>query len=316
MSSLEEVIACPYDHGSLTRGEGGYRCGRCAKLYPITQDVVNFLAHDDAFRQLSYEIPWHPVPSDSAVTRVVSRFRAGPIYPRLLVTSDYFSFSLEREIYRSCRLAGSMLDIGCREGTNLLYCRHSQRGIGVDVDLKAVSFANEISPANCHAVLASGTRLPLADAGFDLVLCIDVIEHILDYPLLIEEIARTSHSGARLILSTPSGDVAPNPYELHHKHFTAREIHELLRADFTDVEVRSIVRNCDVRKHYWHFREKFPKSKLIAVPINALTNLAYWAKGYQKPDAFQRADVTDATLIVMATRRASALRVSGSTRSR
>ena len=303
IKALESVIVCPYDRSHLKKCDGYYECVTCSKRYPLLDGIINFLAHDESFPNLSYEIPWHQVPELNTPNKLLSKIRKLPIYPRLLLTSDHFSFTLERWVYHAMQRSKAVLDIGCREGTNLQYGSYADICVGIDVDLEAVRYAYVMSAHNAHTLLASGTRLPFTDKSFDLIVCIDVIEHILEYAEVFKEMARVSKHNAQLIISTPSGDVVPKPYPLHHKHFTQDELLTLIGHDFLITKAITVVRNCMVRKFYWSFLNKFSTNRLLTLPLNILSNCLYYLFGYHLQKSYMRSDVTDATFIIKATRR-------------
>jgi hypothetical protein len=91
----------------------------------------------------------------------------------------------------------SILEIG----SGLLGLGEFWRGSFVGVDMEFDGAPTE----QMVAVKASGTRLPFEDASFDLVLCLDVLEHV--DPELREEVVGESARVARryLILGFPTG---------------------------------------------------------------------------------------------------------------
>lgn len=299
---LLELLVCPYDHRELKDERPlGLSCGTCKRTFPVINGIINFLAYDDSFMELRYDLPHHPVASVNAKNRLFALVRRLPIYHRLLVTSDHFSFVLERYLYKAVKKHKTVLDVGCREGTNLLYCGSSNNAcVGIDIDLKSAHFAQQMSAPNAFGLLASGTQLPFADRSFDLVICCDVIEHVEEYEVLVKEMARVTQPQGELVLSTPDGDVRPKPAPYHVRHFRSNELVNMIEPAYSQLRLRSIVRNCQAKAPFWAFQDQYPTSRWLSIPLNAWTNLRYYLQGYNRPSGFRRRDVTDSTFILTA----------------
>ncbi|MGH9477333.1 MAG: glycosyltransferase [Terriglobales bacterium] len=66
----------------------------------------------------------------------------------------------------------------------------------------------------CAPVQADGCNLPFAAAAFDLIVCMEVFEHIPDGGALLAEIARVAAPGALLLLSAPNYCNAFLPFKI------------------------------------------------------------------------------------------------------
>lgn len=98
---------------------------------------------------------------------------------------------------------GRVLDLGCAFGfATLRLARKGYETVGVDNSARYIWWARRRHPKGEY-LLASADALPLADASFDAVLLLDVLEHVPDEAGVIREIQRVLKPGGTLILSVP-----------------------------------------------------------------------------------------------------------------
>lgn len=90
-----------------------------------------------------------------------------------------------------------LLDAGAGEG-RFRACFAQQRYIGVDLAIGSATW--DYGALDAVADLAC---LPLADATFDAVLCIQTLEHVPEPARVLAELARVLRPGGRLYLSAP-----------------------------------------------------------------------------------------------------------------
>ncbi len=138
-----------------------------------------------------------------------------------------------------------VLDIGCGTGYGTLeLARTASAAVGIDVSLEAVSYARSTySASNLRYVTASCTRLPFPNRSFDLAVAFEVIEHLEDWPQLLEEVRRILSPGGQFIVSTPNKRYyqesrklhGPNPFHVHE--FEPEEFSAALRQVFPHVLV-------------------------------------------------------------------------------
>lgn len=142
------------------------------------------------------------------------------------------------------RTDGLVLDVGGRDGRTMSELG-VERGVLVDVELSPRS--SSVSYAK-----GSGTSLPIADGAADVVISLDVIEHVDDDAALVAELVRVLRPGGQLVLTTPHEDirVLPGPAQKfidrswgHHRvpGYRPERIAELLTAaGASDVDVEEV----------------------------------------------------------------------------
>ncbi|MBW3651074.1 MAG: class I SAM-dependent methyltransferase, partial [Actinobacteria bacterium] len=96
----------------------------------------------------------------------------------------------------------SVLEVGVGEGdvSERVRSRYPAASV-VGVDLPDETLAAEWAQRNLHNAFASASRLPFADRRFDLVLAIEVLEHVPDPAAALTEIARVAKDA--VVLSVP-----------------------------------------------------------------------------------------------------------------
>ena len=90
---------------------------------------------------------------------------------------------------------GSLLDLGCGIGQNLLDCALPPETLacGVDIDAEALAFGRRLAPQLC-LVCARGERLPFQDHSFDVVMA-RVSLPFMHLPSALREVARVVKPG-------------------------------------------------------------------------------------------------------------------------
>ncbi len=98
---------------------------------------------------------------------------------------------------------GKVADVGCAFGfATLLLARKGYQTVGIDSSPHYIAWARGRHPQGEY-LLCSAEALPLADASFDGVLLLDVLEHVVDQTAVIGEVRRVLKPGGTLILSVP-----------------------------------------------------------------------------------------------------------------
>jgi SAM-dependent methyltransferase len=148
-------------------------------------------------------------PSDSL--REIYERRGGEDYAEPFTPDPALDrkFAVLSEEIRGLLPVGAYLDAGCGDG-RFLAARPAvgpvpSRVVGVDIADSILATARRAAASvGLEAELVRGNleRLPLADGEFDLVVSIQVLEHLLDPAAGIRELARVLRPGGTLLLST------------------------------------------------------------------------------------------------------------------
>jgi SAM-dependent methyltransferase len=125
---------------------------------------------------------------------------------------------------------GRALDVGCGDG-RLSAELDPDELTAADVSAVALERARSRLPGARLVELEPDAPLPLGDAGFDVVLCAETIEHVRDVQLLLSEIRRVLRPGGTLALTTPANlpvGPRPDPLSPHLRQFTRRSLSRVL----------------------------------------------------------------------------------------
>lgn len=157
-----------------------------------------------------------------------------------------------------------LLDVGCGTGAFTIgAARLGYRALGLSWDERNQRVARHRAVL-CHAVTAEfeicdvrqlDTRDDLVST-FDVAICLETIEHILDDRKLVRDISRTLKPGGRLLLTTPNVDY--------------RAITESDNGPFSTYE------------DGWHVRRGYDADQLAGIAIDAglTVDSISWCSGY------------------------------------
>jgi ubiquinone/menaquinone biosynthesis C-methylase UbiE len=158
---------------------------------------------------------------------------------------------LETRLHDAGRGEGRLLDLGSGDGA--LAGRLAEQGAlvtGVDPSAAATERAREAHPDMTWALPEEDGRLPVPDASFDVVTCVNVLQHVADTQMLMSEARRVLVSGGLFVAAVPHhgrlrGAVTVltsferhfDPLEPVLRFYTARSLQALLEAfAFEDIE--------------------------------------------------------------------------------
>lgn len=158
-----------------------------------------------------------------------------------------------------------ILDVGCGDRP---YREIFPGAVGLDV------------PANPLADLhGSIDAIPVEDASFDLVLCLQVLEHVPDPQAAIRELRRVVRPGGRVLLSTHGVyPFHPNPEDLWRWTHRGLERLFLTNAEWTSVTVRAGAGTAStvamLVAHVLDLALKRAHARVLGAPVVACLNAA------------------------------------------
>jgi glycosyltransferase involved in cell wall biosynthesis/SAM-dependent methyltransferase len=130
-------------------------------------------------------------------------------YPRVEDHAQLLAHCEARLHFAAHFVAGAeVLEAGCGSGvgTKLLLAAGAAHVVGLDYNPEALALARSRAAdprAEYHQWDLNQTPLPLADGRFDVVVCLEVLEHVREQRALLAELRRVLKPGGRLIVSVP-----------------------------------------------------------------------------------------------------------------
>ncbi|RLE25907.1 MAG: hypothetical protein DRJ61_03120 [Acidobacteria bacterium] len=127
-----------------------------------------------------------------------------------------------------------VLDAGCGTGITLQHLAQFGQAFGVDNEPVALDFCKMRKER--RLTCAALEDLPYPDGAFDVVTCLDVIEHIEDDERAVAEVCRVIRPGGLLALTVPAFQSLWSDHDVinHHKRrYRRRQIRQLLGEGFT-----------------------------------------------------------------------------------
>ena len=161
----------------------------------------------------------------SRVRKRLESLQATPLHPQWLA----HRLRSRRDNWLAGRAQGEVLDIGCADGSIRRGLSNTRSYLGLDYPGTAFGLYGTRPD-----VLGDAASLPLADARFDTVMMLDVLEHLPRPELALAEARRVLRPGGRLLITIPFA------YPLHdlphdYQRFTEPGLRHRLAAAGLDV---------------------------------------------------------------------------------
>ena len=200
VSTLAARAVCPAcDSSPLLPESDVLRCGSCGATWPVESQAPLIVRLDRAGTGVG--VPFVAAPTSPSrwrrlVHRLLSRYDAR-FAPEVPVIAD----ARLDMIVAACHRAGEqpdVLDVGGGKGRWRQAVPADARYVVLDV----VEPADLALPPSVAYVVASAERLPFAPESFDIVLMFEVLEHLREPAVALQEAARVLRPNGVLVLST------------------------------------------------------------------------------------------------------------------
>lgn len=177
---------------------------------------------------------------------------------RIIPNTEHLGFTFNRhlvvyEFAKQYTVGKSVVDCGCGEGYgSKIISSAAAKVVGVDVDQKTIARATQKyqRPNLSFQAADLEKRIPIQSDSVDVVICLQVIEHLQHPKALLQEVYRILRKGGQLIISTPNMKTfSPTGVELdpyHYIEYTQETFNALLQPIFSAIEYFHVTGNATV----------------------------------------------------------------------
>jgi SAM-dependent methyltransferase len=221
----------------------------------------------------------------SRMRRLVDLARRTPLHPQWLLGCEPTAATELRGI-----VSGRVLDIGCADRWVERELQPACQYVGLDHPA-----TGRLMYGARPDLFADAARLPFADASMDVVVMLEVLEHLRFPREALAEAARVLRPGGRLLLSMPflyPIHDAPHDYQRFTAHGLAREIEaiglrlERLEPRLTALETAGLIANLALGGVIAQaLKQRRPAAALapLFAPAILAVNLSCWLLGRLLP---------------------------------
>ena len=118
-----------------------------------------------------------------------------------------------------------ILNVGCGPGRSSEYLSKFGEVTSIEYDKFCCEFASK--KTGLEIINGSITELPFSDNSFDLVCAFDVIEHVEDDQLAVNELKRVTKNDAQIVITVPAFMSLWSHHDVINHHFRRYKINEV-----------------------------------------------------------------------------------------
>ena len=168
---------------------------------------------------------------------------------------------------------GDVLELGCGEGRGIdIILKKSKSFTAID---KISVVTERLSKKYKNEKFISSSFPPLInieDNSFDTIVTFQVIEHINNDNLFVEEIYRILRPGGKALITTPNIEMTLTRNPWHIREYTSRQLQDLAAKFFTKITMKGITGNDKIKKYYEENKKSVSKFKRLDI-LNLEKNL-------------------------------------------
>jgi len=161
---------------------------------------------------------------------------------------------------------GNVLELGCGEGRGIdIILKKSKSFTAIDKISELTDKLSEKYPDHTFISSSFPPFKNINDNSFDTLISFQVIEHIKNDKLFIEEIYRILKPGGKALISTPNIKMTLTRNPWHVREYTSEELKELVSRNFDKIIIKGISGNDRVKKYYKENKNSVMKFKRLDI---------------------------------------------------
>ena len=180
---------------------------------------------------------------------------------------------LSAYVFAEKYINGDVLELGCGEGRGIdIILKKSKSFTAID---KISEVTERLSKKYKNEKFISSSFPPLInieDNSFDTIVTFQVIEHINNDNLFVEEIYRILRPGGKALISTPNIEMTLTRNPWHIREYTSRQLQDLTAKFFSKITMKGIGGNDKIKKYYEENKKSVSKFKRLDI-LNLEKNL-------------------------------------------
>jgi SAM-dependent methyltransferase len=166
-------------------------------------------------------------------------------YTRLAEHEEWYWWHRAREmivrrvLQRHAPANARILDVGCGTGATTASLRPFGSVLGLDIGSEALGHAHE---RNLPVARSSAAQLPVPPGAFDVVVALDLLEHLDDDVAAAGEIRAALAPGGFLLATVPAYPFLWSSHDIaleHRRRYTRRQLRDVLERAGFEVELCS-----------------------------------------------------------------------------
>ena len=169
-------------------------------------------------------------------------------------------------------ISGTVLEIGSGEGYGIMELAPKAEHY-IAVDKYNTQISKELKIENNITFIQANIPplIAIEDNSIDFVVTFQVIEHIEDDEMFLQEIHRVLKPGGKVILTTPNVMMSLTRNPWHTREYTPEQMEDALESSFSNYELKGVFGNDKVMDYYNKNKESVRKITRFDI-----LNMQYW----------------------------------------